>query len=767
MRVEENLHIEFLKNKPIVAGAGPQWLFDIDMLTESMNYVSIIAGTNFNDFVGTEEHIGQGHSSKEIRSSQDYILMPLWKDGSLFDSSSENATNDEPQSSYDAGNKDGNDVNKDSGIDTHEKSANSINDVNTVRPSINTASSNFDTGILNINTDSTTVSTASPEATYTNFLGDKPEAEMSNINTTYQVPSTPHTRIHKDHSLDLVIGDMDVKSAFLYERIKEEVYVCQPSWFEDPDHPDKVYKMVKALYGLHQAPRACHDKYVTEVLRNFNLLNVKSASTSVETEKPLVKDADGVDVDVHLYRSMIRSLMYLTASRPDIMYVVCVKTVNEDVRLQALVDGKKVIVNEASILRDLRFDDAEGIFVNPSLTKKVFANMKRVRTCFSGAITPLFKTMMVQAPEAVGDIPTDTQDTLILTQPSSSQPQRKHKSRRKLRKETEVPHTEPQTEESVPTPSNDPLLSGKDRMQLTELTNLCTNLQKQVLDLEKAKTAQAKEIVNLKKKVQEAREKEKVKDFRLKKDYTRLTAQDQRRMNEEDLFGVNDLDGDEVTRDVTTSENVEQDAIVAEKKTLIEIKAAKLKARWVIVQEPSEFRTTSSLQPSQLPQAKDKGKGIMVESEKPLKKKDQIALDEEEVKLKRENNYLLKKDLNFWLSSLNLEEKIVEESLKKTQAEVTEGSSKRAGDEIEKASAKRQRLQKEDDTVELKRCLEIVLEDDDDVTIKETPLSSTSPTMVDYKIYKEGKKSYFRIIKADGNSQNYLTFGKMFKNFNR
>nr|GEY16280.1 hypothetical protein [Tanacetum cinerariifolium] len=66
-----------------------------------------------------------------------------------------------------------------------------------------------------------------------------------------------------------------------------------------------------------------------------------------------------------------------------------------------------------------------------------------------------------------------------------------------------------------------------------------------------------------------------------------------------------------------------------------------------------------------------------------------------------------------------------------------------------------------------RKYLEIVPEDDDDVTIKATPLSSKSPTIIDYKIYKEGKKSYFKIIKADGNSQNYLTFGTLFKNFNR
>nr|GEX57210.1 hypothetical protein [Tanacetum cinerariifolium] len=63
--------------------------------------------------------------------------------------------------------------------------------------------------------------------------------------------------------------------------------------------------------------------------------------------------------------------------------------------------------------------------------------------------------------------------------------------------------------------------------------------------------------------------------------------------------------------------------------------------------------------------------------------------------------------------------------------------------------------------------MEIVLEDDDEVTIETTPLSCKSPTIVDYKIYKEGKKSYFKIIRADGNSQNYLTFRIMFKNFNR
>nr|GEV96510.1 hypothetical protein [Tanacetum cinerariifolium] len=149
------------------------------------------------------------------------------------------------------------------------------------------------------------------------------------------------------------------------------------------------------------------------------------------------------------------------------------------------------------------------------------------------------------------------------------------------------------------------------------------------------------------------------------------TSQDQGRMNNEDLFGINDLDGDEVIVDVTANENLERDATVAKKEvsaaadeivttaeSVKEIKAAKPTARGVIVQEPSEIRTTSSLQPSQLPQAKDK------------------AMDLEVI-----------------------------EGSKKTQAKVTEGSYKRAGDEIEQESAKRKRLEKEDDITELKRCL--------------------------------------------------------------
>nr|GEU89276.1 putative reverse transcriptase domain-containing protein [Tanacetum cinerariifolium] len=151
------------------------------------------------------------------------------------------------------------------------------------------------------------------------------EADINNLEFIISVSPIPITRIHKDHPTTQIIGDlssttqtrsmarafrdqggiskmfnedfhtlyqMDVKSSFLYGTIEEKVYVYQPPGFEDPENPDKVYKVVKALYGLHQAPRACQDKYVAEILKKFGLSEGKLASTPIDAEKPLLKDSD-------------------------------------------------------------------------------------------------------------------------------------------------------------------------------------------------------------------------------------------------------------------------------------------------------------------------------------------------------------------------------------------------------------------------------------------------------------------------------------------
>nr|GEX33888.1 retrovirus-related Pol polyprotein from transposon TNT 1-94 [Tanacetum cinerariifolium] len=181
--------------------------------------------------------------------------------------------------------------------------------------------------------------------------------------------------------MGFMVYQMDVKSAFLYGEIEEEVYVTQPKGFEDPYNPKHVYSVVKALYGLHQAPRAWHiilvhvyvddiifsstnkawcdefevlmkgefemsamgeltfflglqvkqlsdgifisqDKYVRDMLKKFDMESMQTATIPYEVPKHKSKDEPDDAVNVHLFRSMIGSLMYLTASRPEIMFAV-------------------------------------------------------------------------------------------------------------------------------------------------------------------------------------------------------------------------------------------------------------------------------------------------------------------------------------------------------------------------------------------------------------------------------------------------------------
>ncbi|KAI3757561.1 hypothetical protein L6452_05102 [Arctium lappa] len=122
---------------------------------------------------------------------------------------------------------------------------------------------------------------------------------------------------------DFIVYQMDVKSAFLNGKLNEEVYVEQPPGFYDPKHPNYVYKLDKALYGLKQAPRACQGKYVKDMLKKFDLTQTSAMKTPMAPPLTLNKDPSGKPVNVTAYRGMIGSLLYLTASRPDIMYSTC------------------------------------------------------------------------------------------------------------------------------------------------------------------------------------------------------------------------------------------------------------------------------------------------------------------------------------------------------------------------------------------------------------------------------------------------------------
>ncbi|GJW99216.1 uncharacterized mitochondrial protein-like protein [Tanacetum coccineum] len=378
------------------------------------------------------------------------------------------------------------------------------------------------------------------------------------------------------------------------------------------------------------------DKYVTEILKKFGFTDVKTASTPMETQKLLLKDEDGKEVDVHLYRSMIGSLMYLTSSRPNIMFAVCAcaryqvnpkvshlhavkrifrylkgqpklglwypkdspfdlvaytdsdyarasldrksttggcqflrsrliswqckkqtvvanstteaeyvaassccgqfwatvkaKTVNGEVQLQALVDGKKIIITESIVRRDLQLEDAEGIdclpnatifeqlslmsmvknlenvsgkfltyprfvqvflekqlegmsnhrriYVTPSHTKKIFGNMRRVGKGFSRRETPLFQTMVVQHQEEMGEgssNPTNPYHIPTIIQPSTSQSQKKQKPRKPKRKDTEVPQPSGPTNNVADEAVNEEM---HDSLERTATTTTCLDAER-------------------------------------------------------------------------------------------------------------------------------------------------------------------------------------------------------------------------------------------------------------------------------------------------
>nr|GEZ73172.1 hypothetical protein [Tanacetum cinerariifolium] len=126
----------------------------------------------------------------------------------------------------------------------------------------------------------------------------------------------------------------------------------------------------------------------------------------------------------------------------------------------------------------------KDIYNNPSLTKKVFANIMRVGIGFSEVVTPLFDTMLVPAAKEVGLIQDDVQSVSIPIEPSTSKPYKKHKSKKHQTQTPKVPSPEPSPEHRLPSPSNDPIPGGEDSLKLKELIDLCTHLSNKVLELE-------------------------------------------------------------------------------------------------------------------------------------------------------------------------------------------------------------------------------------------------------------------------------------------
>nr|GEU69074.1 hypothetical protein [Tanacetum cinerariifolium] len=385
-------------------GSGPTWLFDIDSLTRTTNYQPVITRNQTNPSAGFQDKFNAEKAGEE--NDQQYVLFPIWSSGSLnpqnndkdatFDEKEHDAKKPESEvnvslsSSAQSGKQDDKTKKKAKGkcpvesstgyrplsVEFEDCSKNSSNEVNVAGFIVLTAGQNSSNSTNPISAVELEDITYSDDE---NVVGA--EADFNNLETSITVSPIQPIRIHKDHPdegidyeevfapvarikairlflayasfMGFMVYQMDVKSVFLYGTIEEEVYVYQPLGFEDPDHPDKVYKVVKALYGLHQAPRAWYetlanyllenddiifgatnkdlcksfekmmkdkfqmssigeltfflglrvkqkkdgifisqDKYVAKILKKFGLTEGKSASTPIDTEKPLLKDPD-------------------------------------------------------------------------------------------------------------------------------------------------------------------------------------------------------------------------------------------------------------------------------------------------------------------------------------------------------------------------------------------------------------------------------------------------------------------------------------------
>nr|GEU74968.1 hypothetical protein [Tanacetum cinerariifolium] len=572
------------ENKPNVTCSGPTWLFDIDIPTKTMNYQPVTTRNQSNLSEGIQEHFDAKKAREEI--VQQYVLFPVWSSSSTnpqntdgdaaFDERDPESEVNVSLSSSAQSKKHDDKTKREAKGKSHDNAAgtlvlvigqlslNSTNTFSVASPS-NAAASPTQGKSSCINTSQILDDPNMPELediTYSNDEDDVgAEAGFNNLETSITVSHIPTTRVHKDHHVTQIIGDlslatqtrsmtrvakdqgglsqinnddfhtymfacfllqeepkrvhqalkdprhtqeegidyeevfslvvriedirlflayasfmgfivyqMDVKSAFLYGTIEEEVYVFQRPRFEDLiiltrftnwSRCFMVYiKLLELGLQVKQKKDGIfikHDKYVAEILRKFGLTDGKSASTHIDTKKPLLKDPDGEDVDMYTYISMIGSLMYLTSSRPDIMFEVCacarfevtpkashlhaVKRVfrylkgkphlglvntprcdedrlelmeltvfllpsHEKVRIKVSAADLQVFAIRLILLPKQVGDLSSHTtkYSSPTLTQKVFANMRRVGKGISRVETPLFKGMIVEQPVGEGAV---------------------------------------------------------------------------------------------------------------------------------------------------------------------------------------------------------------------------------------------------------------------------------------------------------------------------------------------------------------------------
>nr|GEX77827.1 hypothetical protein [Tanacetum cinerariifolium] len=461
--VEENLHIRFSENTPNIARSRPNWLFDIDALTNSKNYKIFVVGNQSNGNAGTKACDDAGKARMKTIRGKDYILLPLLTADPLISQDSKSSQDDRFQPLINV------------------VSANSSNELP------------FDPEMHKLEDISTFTLSNEDE-------DDGAEADMNNLDTTIQVSPTLTTRIHKDHPLNQVIGDlhsttqtrnmsknleehefseaknasipMETHNHLLKDEDEEEVDVHMPL-------DSKIYLFDLVAYTDSDYAGASLDRKSTT--RGCQYLGCRLiswqckkqtvvANSTTEAEYVVALSCCGQFADVHnlvvflckptesegfeqivdflnanpiKYALMVNLTVY-TSCIEQFWATVKAKTFNGEVQLQHLVDGKKVIITKSTIRRDLQLEDAEGVDCLPNAAIFEQLTLMKVEKDFSRRVTPLFPAIIVQAQEQIDEgsaNPTDPHQTPTIIQPLTSQPYKKQKSKKTKRKDTDLPHT--------------------------------------------------------------------------------------------------------------------------------------------------------------------------------------------------------------------------------------------------------------------------------------------------------------------------------------
>nr|GEW59474.1 ribonuclease H-like domain-containing protein [Tanacetum cinerariifolium] len=619
-RVEEDLHINFLENKPNVAGKGPTWLFDLDYLTDSINYQPITAEykanntaglKETNNSAGTQDDFDAGNSDMEANHAQEYYVLPLWssytstiksskaKNGDeKFHEDNDSTTNKEPVDKEDQAF-----LEELERLKRHEKEENDATETLRKTFAQNTedfASSN-DSQIPAIED----IYDHSRDEIFTSASYDNEGAvaDFTNLETTVNVYK------NKKDERGVVVRN---KARLVSQGHRQEERI-------DYDEMSSMGELTFFL-GLQVKQKEdgifiSQDKYVAEILNKFHFLGLKTTSTPIETKKPLVKDEEADDVDVHLYRSMIDSLMYFTASRPDIMIFRYLKGQPKlglwypresafDLEAYSDSDYAGANLDRKSTTREAGYVAAAsycGHFWNTASSQTI-NDEKQIHATVDSKVTPLFLNMLIQAEGEGSGAPTEG--------------------------------TNKSKGDQVQSPHDSPLSGGhtsdraKGALNLEELFSICTNLSNRVLVLETVKDAQAIETIALK-----ARIKKLKKWWRLSEETKELGST----ARPEDSTARPDVGTADPIVPLTTT-NIFDDEDITMAQTLIKMKEEKAKEKGVSIKDIEDFsrpaRSILTLKPLSTIDLKDKGKDAEVAR---LVYKEELAeLEREKEKRQRE-----------------------------------------------------------------------------------------------------------------------------------